>query len=483
MELWPHQEKAIHDLRAGFAAGHPRQILQLKTGLGKTMIAAEIARSAVEKGHRVAFVAPLVSLIDQTLSTFQKYGLECGVQQGSHWCWRPQAPVQVCSIQTLARRRLPDCNFFILDEVHILFKAHKDILENYDACPVIGLSATPWRKALGKYFTNLVNGPTMEEAIAGGYLVPWIGYAPSAPDLSKVRMTAGDYNGKDLAKASNTKVLVADIVRTWLDLGEGRQTLCFATDIAHSKHIVQQFNERGVNFAHIDAYDDSQACHEVIQRFKRGDIVGISSVGKLTTGFDAPNASCLIMARATKSQMLYHQQIGRGIRAAEGKKDCIILDHAGNLVDERLNQPPPTTLCRGDLVPQVNIRPEPVRKKCPQCHYLKPLKVHVCPACGFAPKKQDSVEVVGGELIHVKGKKIEHDMATKRRWYAELKALCLQYGYNDGWLAHKYRARFSVWPNGLKHLPPASAVSPEVQNWVRYQNIRYAKSKTARASA
>lgn len=491
MELWPLQEKAISDLRRGYAKGHLRQVLQLQTGLGKTHIAAEITANAIEKGRRVGFVAPLISLIDQTLDVFERHGLRCGVMQGNHERWNPHAPVQICSIQTLSRRKLPDIDFWIIDEIHILHKAHSKILEQFNKCPIIGLSATPWRKGLGKHFMNLVTGPSMKEAIDGGYLVPWKGWAPSAPDLSKVGKVAGEWNLKQLSIESRKTRLIADIIVTWKKRGEGRPTLCYATSIEHSKDIVASFAEEGIPFVHIDAYDDSETCFEAINGFKTGRYIGISSVGKLTTGFNAPYASCIIMARSTLSQMLYHQMIGRGIRAAEGKRDCIILDHSGNLVDADLNQPVPTTLHGGSMIHAISKKKISVRKKCPKCSFLKELGQQICPECAFAPLKQSKVVHIDGELVEIdptnrtflprkSAMKRNREMSwdEKVKWYGALKWHSRHHGYDDGWVSHKYRDLTAVWPNDPR-LRQAPMVEPtdEIASWIRSQQIRYAYSK------
>lgn len=489
-DLWPLQEKAIHDLRCGYADGHLRQVLQLATGLGKTHVAAAMAATALEKGRKVGFVAPLISLIDQTLKVFEKHDLRCGVIQGTHEQWNPAAPVQICSIQTLGRRKFPELDFWIIDEIHILHKTHISLLEKFKTCPIIGLSATPWRAGLGKYFTNLVRGPSMEDAIADGRLVPWECWAPSAPDLSRVSKLAGDWNQKELAIASRKTHLIADIVETWKKHGQNRQTLCYATSIEHSKDIVDAFRSEGIQFVHIDAYDDTTTCFEAIKGFETGRYVGISSVGKLTTGFNAPYASCIIMARATRSQMLFHQMIGRGIRADEGKTNCIILDHSGNMVDADLNQPVPTSLCNGFVFKQKKFtKKEPVRKACPSCKHLKELKEYTCSKCGYVPQKQSTVVHVSGDLVKIDSTTRMVSRAAEKRnremswdekliWYGALKWHSRYHGYSDGWIAHKYRALTSVWPNDPR-LKQAKMIEPtgEIADWIRGQQIRWAHRK------
>jgi superfamily II DNA or RNA helicase len=114
-------------------------------------------RSALNKGKRIAFVVPALSLIDQTVEAFEAEGIHCiGVMQGLHERTDRDAPVQVCSVQTLARRKRPEVDLVIVDEAHQL---HKEIFRWMADCPdipFIGLSATPWTRGLRKYYDDLI---------------------------------------------------------------------------------------------------------------------------------------------------------------------------------------------------------------------------------------------------------------------------------------------------------------------------------------
>jgi DNA repair protein RadD len=107
--LRAHQERAIEALRRSLAAGKRRPMLQAPTGAGKTLTAAHIIQRALEKGRRIALTVPALSLIDQTIATFEGEGIECvGVIQGVHPRTDREQPVQICSIGTLSRRKRPD---------------------------------------------------------------------------------------------------------------------------------------------------------------------------------------------------------------------------------------------------------------------------------------------------------------------------------------------------------------------------------------
>jgi len=189
-------------------------------------------------------------------------------------------------------------------------------------------SATPWHKCLGNLYQELVIGGTTQGLVDAGYLVPFRPFAPSHVDLSDVRTVAGDFDLEGLDKAMNTAKLTADIVETWLDRGEGRPTLCFAVNRAHAQNLCDAFNRAGVPAAYVDGETPLDERDELAVDFKAGKYKIICNVGVMTTGVDLPFVSCLIIARPTKSEMLCCQIVGRGLRLADGKKDCIILDHS-----------------------------------------------------------------------------------------------------------------------------------------------------------
>ena len=213
--LRDYQQRAIDALRASLASGKRRPMLQIPTGGGKTAIAGAVVQSALGKGRRVAFVVPYLGLIDQTVAAFERQGIGAvGVIQAFHPGTDGSQPVQVCSIQTLARRKLPEADLIIVDEAHRQYKFLTDWMRmpEWLTVPFIGLSATPWSRGLGKQFDDLIIGSTMAELIEQGHLCKFEVFAPAHPDLSNVRTVAGDYHEGDLSEAMSKPTLVADVV-------------------------------------------------------------------------------------------------------------------------------------------------------------------------------------------------------------------------------------------------------------------------------
>lgn len=480
-ELREHQTLALNLLKRSLGTGHRRPVLMMPTGGGKTRLAAEIVQGALRKSKRVIFVVPAISLIDQTVRAFWREGVrDVGVIQSNHPMTNYAFPVQVASIQTLQNRSVPHADVVIIDECHRVFKFLETWMAEWDAIPFIGLSATPWTRGLGKLYDDLLIAATTDSLIGQGYLSPFRVFAPSSPDLSGVRTVAGDYHEGDLADVMNKPPLVADAVSTWLKLGENRPTLCFGVDRAHAKSLQADFLSAGVPAEYIDAFTENEDREAIFKRFQAGEVRVICNVGCLTTGVDL-DVRCIVLCRPTKSEMLFVQIVGRGLRTAPGKDDCLILDHSdthsrlGFVTDIHHEK-----LCDGKIKKTVNQeRPEPLPKPCGSCKFMKPAKVHKCPSCGFAPEKQSDVEVAAGELLEFKAKKKTNrndSPEQKEKFFGELKFYAAEKGLKPGWAAHKYKAKYGVFPNAYDDAR-AVPVSPETLTFISSQNIRWAKSK------
>ena len=480
IELRDYQRESIRRLRVSLGSGNKHPMLQIPTGGGKTLTAAEIIRMALAKGKRVAFCVPAVSLIDQTVMAFAAHGiLDVGVMQSDHPMTNPAASVQVVSIQTLERRAYPDVNLVIVDEAHRIHKVIRQWMSEWSAVPFIGLSATPWAKGLGKMYDDLIIAATTQDMIDRGYLSPFRVFAPSHPDLAKVKTTAGDYQKDQLSDAM--KPLVGDAVEHWLAHGRGEPTICFAVDRAHAKKLQSNFQRHGVTCGYIDAYTDRDERKLIADAFHEREIEVVVNVGCLTTGVDW-DVRCIVLCRPTKSEMLFVQMIGRGLRTADGKDECLIFDHSdtherlGFVTDihyDELDDGRPKESAKG------KDKDEPLPKACSKCSFVKPPKVAECPACGFKPEKQSDIVPVDGELREITGKKKKYTKEEKQKWHNMLVHHAMHKGYRSGWVAHKFREKFGVWPKGMgwKSVPP----DMDVNNWIKSQMIRAAKAKEKRA--
>lgn len=480
-ELRPHQVRVVERLRESLSTGHRRPMVQLPTGAGKTVVAGAIVKGALAKGKRVLFVVPAIALIDQTVRSFWAEGIrDVGVIQGSHPMTDASRPVQVASIQTLQRRAIPRFDIVVIDEAHRWFEMLGQWMSSPDwaSVPFVGLSATPWTKGLGKFYDDLIAVTTTANLIEGGYLSPFRVYAPSHPDLSGVRTVAGDYHEGDLGEAMNKAALVADVVQTWLRHGENRPTFIFGVDRAHAKNLQVQFEAAGVPTGYIDAYTKPDEREILFRRFTSGELRAIASVGCLTTGVDL-DVRCIVLARPTKSEMLFVQIIGRGLRMAAGKADCLVLDHS----DTHLRLGFVTDIHHDSLDDgrerqkrDAKVRPEALPKECPSCSFLKPPKVPKCPSCGFKAEKQSDIQCDDGELIEMTPKRARASTTEKESLFGQLKHFARRRNYSEGWAAHKFRELTGVWPDRY-HNAPLVEPTPFVLSWIKSRQIAYIKSK------
>ena len=490
-QLRDHQHEAMGLLHESLEAGHMRPMIQAPTGFGKTILAAQLVHDAVRDGHRVIFVVPAISLITQTAQRFWAEGIrDIGIIQADHPATNHKAAVQVASIQTVSRRgikKLPHCDMVIIDEAHRWFKFYPKWMDSWNAIPFVGLSATPWTKGLGKYYDDLIIASTTSELIDAGYLSDFKVYAPSHPDLSKVRTLAGDYHEGDLSKVMMDQTLVSDIVTNWLGKGQNRPTLIFAVDRAHARKIQTDFLRQGVIAEYIDAYTTGEEREGIKKRFHNGRTQVVCNVGCLTTGVDW-DVRCIILARPTKSEMLFVQMIGRGLRTADGKDHCLIFDHTdthqrlGFVTD--IHKTELDVGKKAQLSSSKEKAKEALPKDCKSCGFVKPPKVHKCPECGFAPQRQSDIEEVDGELTELKRVERRNKYTPpedKEAFFGMLKTIAKRNQYKDGWAAYKYKERFGVWPNAYKDALMKEPTQ-DVLNWVKSRQIAWSRSQKRRAA-
>lgn len=239
-------------------------------------------------------------------------------------------PVTVSSMQTMQRRldRFPP-DFFqliIIDEAHHAMSAgYQKILNHFTSARVLGVTATPDRADKKKLscFDSVAFEYTIGEAIKDGYLVPLkVKKTPLTINLSKVRKRNGDMDASDLGSVIEPYLhQIAEIVR---DMGKGRRIVCFVPLIRTAKKAAEIFSHYGFRSQWTAGEDDEKA--EKLAAFAAGEYDIIFNSMLLTEGWDCPETDCVIVLRPTMSRALYVQMVGRGLRLAPGKKDCLLID-------------------------------------------------------------------------------------------------------------------------------------------------------------
>jgi len=410
VSLRPYQVAAEAEIRSRFRDGHRRILYVLPTGGGKTTVAASIIRQAAARGSRVAFLAHRKELVDQCSARLDLLGVDHGVVMAGHARVRPDAPVQVGSIQTVARRGLPaPPHIIFVDECHrVQGQQYLDALAAYPDALVIGITATPVRgdgRGLSPPFGTMVVGPSLSDLTADGYLVPARTYARPRPNLSGVRTTGGDYQTDELQAAMNKPEIVGDVVREWRRYADGRTTVVFAVGIEHSVALRDAFRADGVPAEHLDGSTPRDERERLLADLAAGRITVLTNCGVLSEGWDCPTVSCVSIVRPTKSTGLYLQMAGRALRPAPGKADCVILDHGGCVYRHGLV----AADRRWELEPSDERRRAERRvadvadnaRVCPRCDRAYAAEATEC-GCGYKfSRRRTAPREVAGDLVAV----------------------------------------------------------------------------------
>jgi DNA repair protein RadD len=498
-ELRAYQLDVINQCRQKLAAGISKICLVAPTGAGKTVIAAEIIRSAVAKGKRVLVLAHTREIIKQTSLKLNAAGIAHGIIMATDTV-RPYEPVQVASVQTywsrvISTRRLdpPPADLVIVDECHhIRARTWLKIIGSYPGVALIGLTATPCRsdgRGLGSSFNVLVECPQVAELIRLAFLVGTRTYAPAEIDLRGVPTQTGDYVVSDLAERVDTDPLVGDIISHWLKHAAGLKTIVFAVNVAHSRHIAAEFVKAGIAAEHLDGNTPKTVRDAILGRLVAGDTKVVVNCKVLTEGFDLPDVGCLVLARPTKQQGLYRQMVGRGLRPAEGKTHLVVLDHSGAIY--RLG-------CVEDAI-EWTLQPD--KRAANQAHTVRPVRDtdgsyqsrivdckgcgakrrsgEACQHCGYYPKRAAEATVFEDGNLALYDRKSRTARSTgdpneRMRWHGMLTAIQQQRRRSPGWVYHSYIAKFGERPpvSRSNPIPP----TPEVLAWVRSRDIAYAKA-------
>ncbi len=490
----PFQVTAHEQLRAGRRAGHKNQLLMAPTGAGKSYLGLRICHKALLKGRRAVFVCDRTTLINQTSATADRYGLSAhGILQASHWRIDADAPFQIASAQTIQRREWPRADVIVIDEAHTQLSVWTEYIQTCEAS-VVGLSATPFSKGLGKLFTNLVNATTMDELTRSGVLVPMRVLSCTQTDMSGAETRGGEWT--DEAAEQRGLAIVGDVVSEWLKHGENRKTIVFGATIKHCEEMCRQFNEAGVMAAVFTSKTTQPERDQLLKDYTAPDGVlkVLISVEALAKGFDVQEVSCVVDCRPLrKSLSTAIQMWGRGLRSAPGtdKKDCILLDHTGNILrfaedytDIFFNGL--DALDAGEKLDKAIRRDDKDKQEaaCPSCGF-KPF-ARRCMSCGHEKTSPALIEHVPGEMREIKigSKKLADD--TRHLWEQ-----CVTYARSrgnpetaKGRAAHLFKSMAGDWPPRRFDFEstPDAVITKNVLNQIRAKNIAFAAAMAKKAA-
>ena len=319
---------------------HRSVMAQMPTGTGKTylltaVIDSFVSNNPMEKVWIVAHRRELVSQIDETVRKFHSYSASNTSSLLSS--------IKAMSIQWLMRHYDEigeEPGMIVIDEAHhALAKTYKEMWERFPKAKFLGLTATPCRLN-GKGFTDLfdvlVQSWCVPEFISKGRLATY-DFVSIKSDGVTQRLIAslqkrgadGDYQNKEMDMLLNKKPSIERLYRSLEEFGKDRKGIVYAINISHAQKITKLYQEHGVKAIAIDSKTPAMERQQDIEAFKKGDIQVLVNVDIFSEGFDCPDVEFVQLARPTLSLAKYLQMVGRGLRIAKGKKNCVIIDNVG----------------------------------------------------------------------------------------------------------------------------------------------------------
>jgi DNA repair protein RadD len=432
--LRPYQTRTIDQLYQWFEAGNTgNPCLVLPTGSGKSHIIAALCKDALQSWPetRILMLTHVKELIAQNAEKMRQHwpNAPMGIYSAGLRQKELGEPITFAGIQSVRTKasQIGHVDLVIIDEAHLV--SHKDeggyrtlLSDIYRTNPnvrVIGLTASPYRLGHGyitddpAIFDALIEPVSIEELIHKGFLSTLRSKLTTTKlEVDGVKKRGGEYIEAELQAAVDTsdknRMVAAEIVR----LGHSRKSwLVFCAGVAHAQHIATALQAQGITTECVTGETPSNERDRILTDFKAERIRALTSVGVLTTGFDAPGIDLVAMLRPTMSPGLYVQMAGRGLRIAPGKTDCLVLDFAG-VVEQHgpitAVRPPPK---KGDKQGEAPV------KVCAHCQEICALSVRVCPACGeaFPEPVKPALKLHNLDIMGVEGVDMEVTAWTWRK--------------------------------------------------------------------
>ena len=387
IELFDYQEDMKSRIEKALCL-HRSVMAQMPTGTGKTVLLASVVESFLREHSNckvwiVAHRRELVSQIRETIervfskitpslftikegSTSHPDPLSSGAREEtapprrseplrskvggpskvSPDCLSASAfnvPIKAVSIQWLSKHYdeiEEEPGMIVIDEAHhALAKTYKEMWERFPKAKFLGLTATPCRLN-GKGFTDLfdvlVQSWDVPEFISKGRLATYDfvsiksdGVTQRLIDSLQKRGADGDYQNKEMDMLLNKKPSIERLYRSLEEFGKDRKGIVYAINISHAQKIAKLYQEHGVKAIAIDSKTPATERQQDIEAFKKGDIQVLVNVDIFSEGFDCQDVEFVQLARPTLSLAKYLQMVGRGLRVAKGKKNCVIIDNVG----------------------------------------------------------------------------------------------------------------------------------------------------------
>ena len=409
IELRPYQRESIEAVYAYWREGGGNPLIEMATGLGKSVVVAEINRQILTRwpDMRVLNLVHVRELVAQNYSAVRRLwpDVPAGIYSAGLGRRDAHSRIVFASIQSVYKKAevLGARDLVLIDEAHLVPHHSEGMYQTLLASlrrmrsdlRVLGLTATPYRldsgrldMGEGRLFDGIVYSYDVASGIADGWLSPIKARLAAAQiDVSQVARRGGEFVAGDLEKAANTDDLVEAACDEIMAHGQSRRSwLVFCSGVQHAEHVALALQRRGIAAAMICGETPTGERDRLISAFKAGTIRALTNANVLTTGFDAPAVDLIALLRPTLSAGLYVQMIGRGTRKAEGKAECLVLDFAGNARRhgpiDAIEGRRPSEKNKNDEEHKVKV--DEVRgKECPSCLFIVPFAAAECIHCGF----------------------------------------------------------------------------------------------------
>ena len=339
IKLFDYQEDMVERIEKAFRL-HRSVMAQMPTGTGKTYLLTATIDSFVEDNPNtkvwiVAHRKELVSQIEVTIKKFYSYSSSKNTSL--------LVSVKAMSIQWLSRHYNEieeEPGMIVIDEAHhALAKTYKEMWKRFPKAKFLGLTATPCRlngKGFMDLFDVLVQSWNIPEFISKGRLATYDfvsiksdGVTQRLINSLQKRGADGDYQNKEMDMLLNKRPSIERLYQSFEEYGKDRKGIVYAINISHAKKIMELYQEHGIKAVAIDSNSPAAERQADIEAFKKGDIQVLVNVDIFSEGFDCPDVEFVQLARPTLSLAKYLQMVGRGLRVAKGKKNCVIIDNVG----------------------------------------------------------------------------------------------------------------------------------------------------------
>ncbi|MGH9291923.1 MAG: DEAD/DEAH box helicase [Acidimicrobiales bacterium] len=349
-KLRRYQVEAVDALRHAASHGARSAYLSLPAGVGKTRILAEVASKVLDRGKRVLWIVHRKELVEQAAGVLEAVsGAPVGVVMAERH--EPAEPVVVGSVQTLSRGRLAEVlcqgqelGLVVIDECHHALRTNTYgslVAAAREAFPdvlVFGATATPYRSdrhRMADLLPICAFERPIDEMVEGGFLVPmrWHLVDLDDLDLGKVRISRSggerDFQALDIARACGSRAVVSDLVAETAPMLSERRSVVFGASVPHAKALARAYRKAGLRTGAVFGDMAPSDRTATLSAWRSGRLDLVANFGVLTEGYDLPELSAVVVARPTLSPGLYVQMIGRGLRPARGKVECLIIDTTG----------------------------------------------------------------------------------------------------------------------------------------------------------